>query len=338
MSHDTFVRPDPHPSVSSVSSVSQPIALGRPAVPEVSGRTTRALGTFCSVLVTRPGALDGAQAILDAELAGIDLACSRFRPDSEITALNQAGGRPAEVSPVFAEALEVALRAAEITDGDVDPTCGQSLISLGYDRDFDELAGDTSELPGPPSPAAGWRCVDYDAATRTVRVPDGVKLDFGATAKALAADRAAQAIWERLGCGVLVNLGGDIAVAGQAPDGGWRIGVDDGVTGRPGPDKQASPCVAVRQGGVATSSPGVRGWRRGDQVMHHIVVPSTGQPAHVYWAAVSVAGATCVDANIASTAAIIRGRPAQQWLQDLAMPARLATPDGRVVTTAGWPS
>ncbi len=88
---------------------------------------------------------------------------------------------------------------------------------------------------------------------------------------------------------------------------------------------------------MATSSPGVRGWRRGDQVMHHIVVPATGQPADVYWAAVSVAGATCVDANIASTAAIIRGQ-AQQWLQELAMPARLARPDGLVVTTGGWPS
>jgi thiamine biosynthesis lipoprotein len=67
------------------------------------------------------------------------------------------------------------------------------------------------------------------------------------------------------------------------------------------------------------------------------VVPSTGQPADVYWAAVSVAGATCVDANIASTAAIVRGRSAQQWLHSLAMPARLATPDGLVVTTGGWP-
>ena len=335
MSHDTAVLNDPH------AAAGQAIARGRPAVPAVCGRTTRALGTFCSVLVTGPGALDAAQEILDAELAAIDLACSRFRPDSEITALNQAGGEPVAVSPVFAEALEVALRAAEITDGDVDPTCGQSLISLGYDRDFDDLAGDTSELPGPPAPAPGWQCVGYDAAARTVRVPAGVRLDLGATAKALAADRAAQAIADRLGCGVLVNLGGDIAVAGQAPDGGWRIGVDDGVTGRPAPgqrDHQRPPCVAVQAGGVATSSPGVRGWRRGDQVMHHIVVPATGQPADVYWAAVSVAGATCVDANIASTAAIIRGRPAQQWLQELAMPARLARPDGRVVTTGGWPS
>jgi thiamine biosynthesis lipoprotein len=67
------------------------------------------------------------------------------------------------------------------------------------------------------------------------------------------------------------------------------------------------------------------------------VVPSTGQPAAIYWAAVSVAAATCVDANTASTASIIRGRPAQQWLQSLSLPARLAKPDGRVVTTGGWP-
>ena len=335
MSHHTPVETDTH------LSAAQPIAAGRPAVPSVAGRTTRALGTFCTLLVTSPKALEEAQEILAAELAAVDLACSRFRPDSEITALNEAGGAPVEVSPLFAEALEVALRAAEITEGDVDPTCGQSLISLGYDRDFDELAGDTSELDGPPTPAAGWECVEYDPASRTVRVPQGVRLDFGATAKALAADRAATAITERLGCGVLVNLGGDIAVRGQAPDGGWRIGVDDGVTGRATPPTrgtQSPPCVAVHEGGVATSSPGVRGWRRGDRMMHHIVIPSTGQPADVYWAAVSVAGATCVDANIASTAAIIRGRPAQQWLQDLAMPARLASPDGLVVTTAGWPA
>lgn len=325
MSHHTPVVTDTQ------SSAGQPIAAGRPAVPSVAGRTTRALGTFCSVLVTAPRALDEAQQILDAQLAAVDLACSRFRPDSEITAVNEAGGAPVEISPVFAEALEVALRAAEVTDGDVDPTCGQSLISLGYDRDFDDLAGDTSDLDGPPTPAAGWECVQYDAAARTVRVPQGVRLDFGATAKALAADRAATAIWERLGCGVLVNLGGDIAVRGRAPDGGWRIGVDDGVA------DSTAPCVAVHEGGVATSSPGVRGWRRGEKALHHIVVPSTGQPADVYWAAVSVAGATCVDANIASTAAIVRGRSAQQWLHSLAMPARLATPDGLVVTTGGWP-
>ncbi len=301
-------------------------------MPSIAGRTTSAFGTFCSLLITAPAALDAAQQILSGVLATIDLACSRFRPDSELSALNRSGGELVLVSPVFAGALAVALRAAEVTNGDVDPTCGRSLVSLGYDRDFGELADDTTDLTEPPAPAAGWQCVDFDPGAMTVRVPEQVLLDFGATAKALAADIAAEAIWAQIGCGVLVNLGGDISIAGRAPQGGWRIGVDDGVTGADEP-----VCVAVESGGVATSSPAVRGWRRGDRDLHHIVVPSTGQPAEIYWAAVSVAAATCVDANTASTASIIRGRAAQQWLQGFSLPARLARLDGTVVTAGGWP-
>jgi FAD:protein FMN transferase len=325
----------------------------------VAGRTTKALGTFCSVLVTRPKALDEAQQILVNQLAAIDLACSRFREDSELSALNRAGGQPVTVSPLFATALEVALRAAQITDGDVDPTCGRSLVHLGYDKDFAALASDTSALTQPPAPAAGWRCVQLNVQSRTVQVPTAVMLDLGATAKALAADLAAGAIFDQLGCGVLVNLGGDIAVAGQAPDGGWRVGVDDGVTSvdadpplspgsggasssrssrRPGGRRAGSAqVVSIEAGGVATSGPAFRSWRRGGQAMHHIVVPSTGQPAEIYWAGVSVAAASCVDANTASTAAIVRGRSAPGWLSSMNLPARLIRPDAMVVTTGGWP-
>src|SRR5215469_1147327 len=323
-----------HAAVSSRSAASgnAAIALGRPAVATSAGRTTWALGTFCSILVTQPAMLDAAQRILSAELASIDLACSRFRRDSELSALNRSNGRRVAVSATLARALRVALWAAETTDGDVDPTCGRSLVALGYDKDYSELAADTSALAEAPPSAAGWRYVDFDPLKRTVRVPPGVLLDLGATAKALAADLAADAIYTQLGTGVLVNLGGDVAIAGQAPGGGWRIGVEDGVTTADEPH-----CVAVEAGGVATSCPAVRGWRRGDRDLHHIIEPSTGQPAEIYWAAASVAAATCVDANTASTAAIVRGRAAQQWLQDLRLPARLVTPDGRVVTTGGWP-
>jgi thiamine biosynthesis lipoprotein ApbE len=324
---------NPRESVDPANPAGAPaITVAHPAVPSVAGRTSRALGTFCSLLVTAPGALDAGQQILSDVLAAIDVACSRFRIDSELSGLNSSSGRRVAVSPLFARALAVALRAAEATDGDVDPTCGSSLVNLGYDRDFDELAGDTSELTMPPAPAAGWQRVDFDPGEMTVRVPAGVLLDFGATAKALASDMAAEAIWAQLGCGVLVNLGGDIAIAGEPPEGGWRIGVDDGVT-----RAAEQACVAVAAGGVATSSPAVRGWRRGQRDLHHIVVPATGQPTDTYWAAVSVAAATCVDANTASTASIIRGPAAQGWLQSLSLPARLARPDGRVVTTGGWP-
>jgi thiamine biosynthesis lipoprotein len=322
----------------------------------MAGRTSRALGTFCSLLVTKPTMLNAAGQLLSAELIAIDLACSRFRSDSELMMLNLAGGCRVAVSPLFASALAVALRAAEITDGDVDPTCGRSLIQLGYDRDFAEIAADSSELPLPPAPAAGWRCVELDTDQLSVRVPRGVMLDLGATAKALAADRAAEAIAAQLGCGALVNLGGDIAVAGQPPEGGWPVRVDDGVTesrgsasngpiahnpagrGTAGSWRPAEPqTVVIQAGGLATSSPSVRGWRRGGRDLHHILVPGTGQPAEIYWAAVSVSASSCVDANTASTASIIRGQPAPAWLAELHLPARLVRPDGTVLNCGGWP-
>ena len=100
----------------------------------------------------------------------------------------------------------------------MDPTCGQSLVRLGYDRDFAQARRHTGPLRQPPMPAGGWRRVRLDPDRPEVRVPAGVALDLGATAKALAADRAAAAIQAATGCGVLVNLGGDLRVAGDPPD------------------------------------------------------------------------------------------------------------------------
>jgi thiamine biosynthesis lipoprotein len=303
-------------------------------VPDLIRTSFSAFGTFGTLLVTKQSALTPARRILDSELRAIDLACSRFRPDSELTLLNRASGRRRPVSPLLAEALSVALRAAAATDGDVDPTCGQSLVRLGYDRDFAELASRWRAPAEPvrPVPAGGWQCVGFDPDALTVQVQAGVQLDLGATAKALAADRAASAIAAATGAGALVNLGGDIAVAGQPPAGGWRVEIvaaEDGLGGR--------PVVAIWDGGLATSSTGSRTWRRGSQSLHHIVNPRTGRSADSCWAAVSVAAATCVDANTASTAAIIRSAAAPAWLAGLGLPARLVGADGAVSTTGKWP-
>jgi FAD:protein FMN transferase len=262
------------------------------------------------------------------------MACSRFRPDSELTILNRAGGRRVDISPLLAEALAVALRAAAATDGDVDPTCGQSLVRLGYDRDFTELA---SRRRAPvafprPVPAGGWQRVNLDSETLTVQLPADVQIDLGATAKALAADRAARAIVAATGGGALVNLGGDIAAAGSPPASGWRIQIvaaDDGIGPR--------PVIAIRDGGLATSSTGSRTWRRGGKAMHHILDPRSGRPVDSCWMAATVAAATCVDANTASTAAIIRSTAAPQWLAGLGLPARLVRTDGVISTAGEWP-
>src|SRR5580704_15168326 len=165
----------------------------------VGRRTSPALGTYATLLTTDLPALGPAQVFLDAELRAVDAACSRFRSDSELWRVNHAGGRPVAVSPLFAEALGVALAAAALTDGDVDPTCGRSLIRLGYDQDFARARRHTGPLRQPPLPAGGWRRVILDPDRREVTVPAEVMLDLGATAKALAADRSAAAIEAAMG-------------------------------------------------------------------------------------------------------------------------------------------
>ena len=305
----------------------------------LAARTFPALGTFATLLVTAPDTLEGAHAMLAAELSAVDAACSRFRGDSELSRVNQAAGRPVPVSPLFAEALAVALEAAELTGGDVDPTCGQSLARLGYDRDFAQARRHTGPLRQPPMPAGGWRRVELDRSRLVVRVPAGILLDLGATAKALAADRAATAIQASAGGGVLVNLGGDIRVAGDPPDCGWAVGVaDDAGFDTSTATVQARQVIMLADGGLATSSPLGRAWRRGGDRLHHIVDPATGRPARSCWRTASVTAATCVGANIASTAAILRGERAIPWLDGLCLPARLVRHDGTVVTVAGWPA
>ena len=306
--------------------------------PGTAGAGWTALGCWVHLVVTDRAALDAARSMLAADLADLDAACSRFRADSELAALDRAQGRPVRLSPLLANAVEVALRAAELTDGDVDPTVGEAIVAAGYDRDFSLVPPDGPPLNLVVKAVPGWRQVRLDPATRTLAMPAGIRLDLGATAKAWAADRAAARIAAELGAGVLVGLGGDIAVAGQAPPGGWRIRVQD-VTGRP-EDVPEGPAtvVAITSGGLATSSTTARRWRRGGNVLHHILDPRTGLPPAPVWRTISVTAATCADANAASTAAIIRGSEAPGWLAAIGLPARLVDVSGRVETVAGWPA
>ncbi len=294
-------------------------------------------GTTAVLLVTSPLAAVPARRLAEHVLADVDLACSRFRPDSELTRLNEAGGEPMMISATFADLLSAALRAARLTGGDVDPTCGQALAGLGYDRDFAELrAGGATppQLAGPAGAVPGWRRVRLDNGARRVRLEQGAQLDLGATAKAWAADTCAEQIARRTGCGVLVSLGGDVAVAGTPPPEGWQIRVADDHAAPPDAPGQT---VTITSGGLATSSTTVRAWTVAGRPVHHIIDPATGEPASSCWRTVSVAAGTCTDANIASTAAIIRSAAAPAWLRDMGLPARLVRHDGTVETTAGWP-
>jgi thiamine biosynthesis lipoprotein ApbE len=298
--------------------------------------STRAMGTSQHVAVTSPDLLDIAKRAVDRVVRDIDQCCSRFREDSELTRLNATAGAEAKVSPLMARALAAALRAARLSGGAVDLTVGSAVKDSGYDVDFTRVSADGEPIELRARPVPGWRLIRFSEASRRVFVPMGVEIDLGSTAKALASDLAAAAANEAMQSGgVLVSLGGDIAIAGEAPGHGWHVQVADSSETPITPDGET---IAITSGGVATSSTTVRRWTRGEVTLHHIIDPQTGLPARGPWRTVTVAAGSCLDANIAATAAIIRGAAAVPWLESLNQTARLVDADGQVVRLGGWPS
>ena len=169
-----------------------------------------------------------------------------------------------------------------------------------------------------------------------MRVPAGVELDFGATAKALCVDRGGAGDRER----DRYRRDGEPRRrprrrrAAAASRDGRCSSTDDHAASPDG----AGQRIRIDAGGLATSGTTVRRWMRGDRKLHHVVDPATGLPAHEHWRTASVTAASCVDANIASTAAVVMGADAPRWLEARSLPARLVRVDGTVTYVAGWPT
>ncbi len=292
-----------------------------------------AMGTVNTVVVDDASALVAAMAIVQTEIREIDQVCSRFREDSELSRLNgRSGGDAVVLSPLLEEAIVASLRAAEMTGGLVDPTVGRHVQEAGYTVTFRDLPAEGPALQLRVRQVVGWQALAYDPRGHAVRLPAGVSLDLGASGKAWAADRAASAAADRLGIAVAVDCGGDVAVRGPVPDGGWPVRVAADVHSDEWQD------VVVFDGGLATSGTTARRWRRGGVELHHIIDPSTGLPARTPWSMVSVAAATCLEANAAATAALIMGDRAPAWLDRCKLPARLVDVSGDVCFAGGWSS
>ncbi len=307
------------------------------AVPGVAASpasgTFSAIGTTNAVLASVPAALEPALTIARQHLAELDRAVSRFREDSEVSRLAELA-RTAEAwcfgSDVLLDHLAAARHAARLSDGLVDFTVGPAVVASGYDLDLDLVkARVTYTTPASAPKVTGWARI-VQSGTRRVSVPRGAVLDFGATAKAHAADTLAARLADTLPGGFLVNLGGDVAAAGPAPDAGWQVGVEAA-------DGSVRQVVAITDQGVATSSTQLRRWATSTGTAHHIVDPRTGLTAPTVWAMVTCIAVTALEANTASTASIILGEDAPAWLTRRGVAARLERPDGSVVHTPGWP-
>lgn len=294
----------------------------------------QALGTYVHLATTAD--LAPAVELAEAVLAEVDRACSRFRPDSDLSVANRRAGRWTEVDPLLAAAVAVAVDAAQQTDGLVDPCLGVPLVEIGYDADLSVVLtrADHRITPPPSSRPGAWREVGVDPAG-AVLVPDGVRLDLGATAKAWASDLLAVSLADALGGDVLVSLGGDLRIAGDSCRRTWPVVVTEHPDGE-GDDLEPEH-LTLDRGGLATSSTTVRRWTSGGVRHHHLLDPATGRPVTPYWRTVTATGPTCVAANVATTAAVVLGERAEVWLADRGVDARLVSVTGQVRRLGGWP-
>jgi len=282
----------------------------------MSRRAFRAMGTEIELLVDA----DDAERTLDAaeaEFHRLEALLSRFRPDSELSRLNEAGSL--EAGPDLCRVLGLALVARERTGGRFDPTVHDAVVAAGYDRSFEHVPADadggTAVRRTPP--AHDDVVVDGSAVRLT-----GVRLDLGGIGKGYAAERTAEILAAAGPC--LVNAGGDIATRGGA----WTVGVETA----------AEPLTLELSGasGLATSGRDRRRWRRDGRELHHLIDPRTGAPSESDLLRVTVVAPDAVEAEIAAKSLFLAGAEAAAAEADEAgIPSVLVTADGRTVVAGG---
>lgn len=286
----------------------------------------------CRVRLTveTPSALPAARDHLETLMEEVARSIDRFRPDSDLSRVNASAGRMIPVSPRTIGLIETALDAAAVTGGAVDPTVGAHVTRAGYTADIAEVKSVTTAADHRDLPQADWSSVRIDHTLSLLGIPAGIRLDLGATAKAWTADVAAHAIAGMFGTAVLVEIGGDVSVAGRRSR-PWLVRVSE-TAGGPGQR------VELTRGGLATSSTAARRWQTEEGEAHHIIDPRTGRPSVGPWRTASVWAPTAVEANTSSTAALILGDEAVEYLADMNVAARLVDHDGHVVVTGIWPA
>jgi thiamine biosynthesis lipoprotein len=317
------------------------MTVGRPADTGSGQGWTVGIDRWRSRLdvTVRPGAADPRTAtrlaaqVLLAEVDRMELAASRFRADSELSAVNRGAGQWVDVSDYLADLVREALHAAEQTDGLTNPCLGVQVERAGYQVWANQrIDAEWLIPPGTSDLRAAWQSVEVrSSATGTrIRIPAGSQLDLGAIAKGWLADEIAGRLGEELRCPVLANMGGDLAAVGR-----WAVAADPELPG------VSARSLTIEDAGIATSSRARRRWQTTSGSAHHIIDARTGLPAHTQWWSVSVLARTAAAANTASTAAMVLDEHAPGWLANHSLDAwlvsRVPGRPTRSVTTGHWP-
>jgi thiamine biosynthesis lipoprotein len=300
---------------------------------QVYGHAFSGFGTSIGIWTTEPALLAQLDASVRAWVDRVSAACSRFDETSDISRANQATGLAVRVSQELRGAFQAASCMALLTDGLYDPAVGTAVVNAGYDRTFESVAAQGPGPKGPRQLGGAWRRVELDHRASTMRVPEGYRLDLGGSAKGWAVDVALEGVRGSLlmdhpDAGVCISAGGDMAVAGKAPAGGWPVRISERLD-RTGTLDEGE--VHLLRGAIATSGATARSWRHGNEVGHHIVDPRTGRPGSSRWALVTVLADTCLVADTFATAAWLLDGDAVDWLSSWGVGARLMDQDGGVV-------
>jgi len=292
----------------------------------------RAMNTNIALLAPR-ASHDGdrAGALVRQTFFEVERCLSRFIPDSELSALNRSGGEPFQASSLLFEAVSLAIRAAEDTNGVFDPTVLAALGQVGYDRSFEQIGHAGRPIYPLPEKAIrpDHRAVLCDPGTHRIRLTAGQRIDLGGIGKGLAVDRALAAtafLPDRC-----IAAGGDIAVRGNAePDGGWTVALEDS-------GKEAGRSIRVRDAAVATSTTLKRRWLVAGREQHHLIDTGTGQPAATSVRSVTVIAESCVQADVAAKTALVLGDTGMAFLERHGVHGFSVHLDGSSASTSQWP-
>lgn len=279
----------------------------------MESRRFKAMGTEIELLVAAGGA-DDALAAAESEFHRLEAILTRFRPESELSRLNEAGSL--QVGAELLEVVELALAARARTDGRFDPTVHDAVVAAGYDRSFEQVPEEgTTVIVG--AVTGGSVLIDGPR----IELAPGTRLDLGGIGKGYAAARAADLL--AAAGPALVNAGGDIAVKG----GTWPVGVetaDDELT------------LELTSGGLATSGRDRRRWRRNGEEQHHLIDPATGLPSPSDLLRVTVVAPDAVEAEVWAKALFIAGEEEAVREADMrGLPCVLVTADGRTRRAGG---